>query len=78
MRSCILWSHGLHRWLTGRHMKAVTSCMLISGLHPGQGLLDTATGASHTGDLRALTGHADFRKGPGLGGGPAGLQDKCS
>lgn len=47
----MLWDRGLHRRLTGRHVKAVTSCMLISGHRPGRGLLDTATRASHTGDL---------------------------
>lgn len=75
---CIPWGRGLHSRLIHRHVKAVTGHVLVSGLHPGQGLLATATGATHTRDLGALTGHADFWKGPGHREGLAGLQeDKC-
>lgn len=48
--SCIFWGRGLHR-LMGKHVKDVTGCMLLSSLHPGRGLLATATRASHAGDL---------------------------
>ena len=47
----ILWGCGHHSQLTDRLLKAIASSMLVGGLRAGQGLLATATGATHSGDF---------------------------